>query len=214
MFDSNVFAFTGIAFLLTITPGADTMLVMRSVLARGQRAGLLTTIGICCGLFIHATLSAVGLSLILVRSAAAFEIVKFVGAAYLIFLGLQSIARVMRHHLGAADDPRPGLSHAGRSTKRRAFIEGLLSNVLNPKVAVFYLAFLPQFIMPGDPVLLTSMLLASIHFVLGLLWFSLVTLLLARLRAILARQHIQRRLEAITGAILIVFGVRLALERR
>lgn len=214
MFDSNVFAFTGIAFLLTITPGADTMLVMRSVLARGQRAGLLTTIGICCGLFIHATLSAVGLSLILVRSAAAFEIVKFVGAAYLIFLGLQSIARVMRHHLGAADDPRPGLSHAGRSTKRRAFIEGLLSNVLNPKVAVFYLAFLPQFIMPGDPVLLTSMLLASIHFVLGLLWFSLVTLLLARLRAILARQHIHRRLEAMTGAILIVFGVRLALERR
>ena len=88
MLDSSVLAFTGIALLLTITPGPDTMLVMRSVVARGQRAGLLTTIGICSGLFIHASLSAVGLSVILVRSAAAFEIVKLGGAAYLLFLGL------------------------------------------------------------------------------------------------------------------------------
>jgi RhtB (resistance to homoserine/threonine) family protein len=214
MVDSSVLAFTGIAFLVTITPGADTMLVMRSVLARGPRAGLLTTIGICCGLFIHATLSAVGLSLILVRSAAAFEIVKLAGAAYLILLGIQSISRVVRHQPSVVDNPPLVRSYAARSTKRRAFLEGLLSNVLNPKVAVFYLAFLPQFIMPGDPVLLKSMLLAGIHFVLGLLWLSLVTLLLGRVRAVLTRPHIQQRLEAITGAILIAFGVRLALERR
>jgi RhtB (resistance to homoserine/threonine) family protein len=205
--------FTGIALLLTITPGADTMLVMRSVVARGQRAGLLTTIGICCGLFVHASLSAVGLSVILVRSAAAFESVKLVGAAYLIFLGVQSLWRVMYHQSRVADDAPLERGHGTARTKRRPFLEGLLTNVLNPKVAVFYLAFLPQFIRPGDPVLLKSVFLASIHFLLGLLWLSLVTLVLGRLRAVLTRPHIQQRLEAITGVILIAFGVRLALER-
>jgi RhtB (resistance to homoserine/threonine) family protein len=206
--------FTGIALLLTITPGADTMLVMRSVVARGQRAGLLTTIGICCGLFVHASLSAVGLSVILVRSAAAFEFVKLVGAGYLIFLGVQSLWRVMHHQSRVADDAPLERGHGAARTKRRPFLEGLLTNVLNPKVAVFYLAFLPQFIRPGDPVLLKSVFLASIHFLLGLLWLSLVTLVLGRLRAVLTRPHIQQRLEAITGIILIAFGVRLALERR
>ena len=213
MFDSSMLTFTGIALLLTITPGADTMLVMRSVVARGQRAGLLTTIGICCGLFVHASLSAVGLSVILVRSAAAFEFVKLVGAAYLIFLGVQSLWRVMHHQSRVADDAPLERGHGTARTKRRPFLEGLLTNVLNPKVAVFYLAFLPQFIRPGDPVLLKSVFLASIHFLLGLLWLSLVTLVLGRLRAVLTRPHIQQRLEAITGIILIAFGVRLALER-
>ena len=213
MFDSSMLTFTAIALLLTITPGADTMLVMRSVVARGQRAGLLTTIGICCGLFVHASLSAVGLSVILVRSAATFELVKVVGAAYLIFLGVQSLWRVMHHQSRGADDAPLERGHGTARTKRRPFLEGLLTNVLNPKVAVFYLAFLPQFIRPGDPVLLKSVFLASIHFLLGLLWLSLVTLVLGRLRAVLTRPHIQQRLEAITGVILIAFGVRLALER-
>src|SRR5262249_58557901 len=84
--DQQVIAFAGIAALLTITPGQDTVLVIRNVIAHGQRAGVLTIVGICCGLFVHATLSAVGLSLILVRSATAFEVVKLLGAAYLIWL--------------------------------------------------------------------------------------------------------------------------------
>ena len=214
MFNSSVLAFTGIALLLTITPGADTMLVMRSVVARGQRAGLLTTLGISSGLFIHATMSAVGLSVILVRWAAAFEVVKLLGAAYLIVLGAQSLWRLVRHSAHGADDARLELGHGATRAGRRPFLEGLLTNVLNPKVAIFYLAFLPQFIMPGDPVLLKSMFLASIHCMLGLIWLSLVTLVLGRLRTFLARPHIQQRLEAITGAILIAFGVRLALERR
>jgi threonine/homoserine/homoserine lactone efflux protein len=87
MFDTQVLAFIGVAFVLTITPGADTMLVLRSVIARGQRAGLLAMLGICSGLFIHATLSALGLSLILVQSGTVFEVVKLLGAAYLIFFG-------------------------------------------------------------------------------------------------------------------------------
>lgn len=211
MLDTQVLAFTGIAALLTITPGADTMLVIRSVLGRGQRAGFLTAFGICCGLFVHATLSAIGLSLILVRSAAAFEIVKFAGVAYLVWLGAQSLSRGMRgaEHASTLLGPTPA-----QRSRTRAFMEGLLTNVLNPKVAIFYVAFLPQFITPDDAVFAMSILLAAIHFVLGIVWLSLVSVMLGRLRAVLTKPVVQRRLEACTGAILIAFGVRLAMERR
>lgn len=207
LIDSQVLAFTGIAALLTLTPGSDTMLVVRSALVRGRRAGLLTVLGICCGLFVHATLSALGVSVVLVKSARAFEMVKLAGAGYLIYLGLQSIRSVTRGVPG-------GERQAGPVGARRAFVEGLLNNVLNPKVAVFYLAFLPQFIAPGDPALAKSILLAAIHFIQGIVWLSCVTLFVGRLRRALTRPRVQRTLESVTGLVLVGFGVRLALDRR
>src|SRR5260221_14633766 len=135
MIDSRVLAFTGIAFILTITPGADTMLVLRSVLAYGRRAGLFSALGICNGLLIHAPLSALGLSLLLVRSATAFEIVKFAGACYLIFLGVQSLWRVLRHQ---AEPVAINAENGDIVQSRRAqhsYLDGLLTNLLNPKVA-------------------------------------------------------------------------------
>lgn len=213
MIDNQVLAFTGIAAILTVTPGADTMLVMRSVFARGQRAGLLTSLGICSGLFFHATLSGLGLSLILVRSATAFEIVKLIGALYLVYLGGQSLWQAFRR---GAKEPSTKEGSGNKQKKEwwQSFLEGLLTNVLNPKVAVFYLAFLPQFISPSDPVLAKSLLLAGIHFMLGILWLSLVTMFLGRVRGFLIRPRVQRTIEATTGAILIAFGARLAIERR
>jgi RhtB (resistance to homoserine/threonine) family protein len=213
MVDNQVLAFTGIAAVLTLTPGADTMLVMRSVFARGQRAGLLTTLGICSGLFFHATLSALGLSLILVRSAAAFEVVKLAGACYLIYLGGQSLWQAFRP--GERElSPDGGAVAKQKKEWWQSFLEGLLTNVLNPKVAIFYLAFLPQFISPGDPVLAKSLLLAGIHFMLGVVWLSLVTMFLGKVRASLTRPRVRRAIEATAGAVLIAFGVRLAMERR
>ena len=214
MIDPQVLAFTAIAAILTVTPGADTLLVIRSVLLRGQKAGLLTTLGICSGLFFHATLSALGLSLILVRSAAAFEGLKLVGACYLIFLGGQSLWRAFRHHTGRLDGESASADAVQRKKAWRSFCEGLLTNVLNPKVAIFYLAFLPQFINYGEPVLGKSMLLAGIHFTLGAAWLSLVIVFLGRMRGLLSRPSIQRGIEATAGAILIAFGVRLAIARR
>jgi RhtB (resistance to homoserine/threonine) family protein len=207
MIDARVLAFTGIAALITITPGSDTMLVLRSALVRGRRAGLLTVLGICAGLFIHATLSALGLSVVLVRSARAFEIVKLAGAAYLVFLGLQSVRSAAR--AGSVAERLPEVVGA-----RRAFVEGLLNNVLNPKVAIFYLAFLPQFIGPSDPVLAKSILLAAIHFTEGVIWLSLLTVFVARLRGVLANPRVHRALESVTGLVLIGFGVKLATARR
>lgn len=217
MLDPQILAFTGVAALLTITPGADTLLVMRSVLARGQRAGLLTTLGICTGCLLHAAFSALGLSLILMRSAAAYEAVKWLGAGYLVYLGVQSLRGAWRNAAGnalaeqsAKLPPLPPTPTA----PRRAFLEGLLTNLFNPKVAIFYLAFLPQFLSPGDPVLAKSMLLALIHAVLGVTWLSLITLFLGRMRLLLERPRVKRSIEAAAGTMLILFGLRLALEKR
>jgi RhtB (resistance to homoserine/threonine) family protein len=214
MINPQVLAFTGIAAILTLTPGADTMLVMRNVLARGQRAGILTAVGICSGLFFHATLSALGLSLILVRSAVVFEMVKLTGACYLIFLGGQSLWRALHHGASKVPDTHESIVIEQKKESCRSIVEGLLTNVLNPKVAIFYLAFLPQFISPGDPVLAKSVMLAGIHFTLGIIWLSLVTVFLGRMRALLTRPRVRGAIEATTGAVLIAFGVRLAMERR
>lgn len=205
--DASLVAFTAVAALVVLTPGADTLLVVRNVLGRGRRAGLATTAGIVAGCFVHATLSVLGLSAILVRSAAVFEVVRLAGAAYLVWLGLRSLAGAWRP---AADAAAP-VPAAGA---RRSFVEGALSNVLNPKVAIFYLALLPQFIGPGDPVLARSMLLAAIHVGLGLVWLSLVSFGLASLGRVLTAARLRRRLEALTGVVLVGLGVRLALERR
>jgi RhtB (resistance to homoserine/threonine) family protein len=212
--DPQIIAFAIIAGLLTMSPGADTMLVIRNVVARGRRAGLVTAVGACCGLFIHATLSALGLSLILVNSAAAFRMVKLLGAGYLVWLGIQSLRQAFRRSPhGAIDAGGPASSPARPALGRWSFVEGLLSNLLNPKVAVFYLAFLPQFMGPGDWVLGKSMFLAGIHWIEGVVWLSAVTLFVARLRSWISRPRVTRAIEATTGAILVVFGVRLAIER-
>ena len=213
MVDHQVMAFTGIAALLTITPGADTMLILRSVFGRGQKAGVLTMIGICSGLFFHATLSALGLSLILVRSATAFEIVKILGACYLIYLGGQSLWRAKNSretHLGLPET----IVTRQKKENWKGFFEGTFTNVLNPKVAIFYLAFLPQFISPNDWILGKSILLASIHFTEGIIWYSILIFSLGRMRALLVRPRVKQGLEALSGTVLIAFGVRLALERR
>jgi RhtB (resistance to homoserine/threonine) family protein len=214
MFDTQMWAFIGVALVLTITPGADTMLVLRSVLARGQRAGLLATLGICSGLLIHAMFSALGLSLILVQSATSFEVIKLAGAAYLIFLGSQSLWQGLGKRPDATSEPAQAKMATPKKSTRQALLEGLLSNVLNPKVSVFYLAFLPQFIRPGDPVLAKTVLLAGLHLGMGIIWLGLVTILAAQMRSWLVRPQVQRKIEALAGAVLILFGARLALERR
>jgi threonine/homoserine/homoserine lactone efflux protein len=213
MFDSQVLAFAGVALLLTLTPGLDTMLVIKNVFAGGSRAGVFTTLGINTGVFFHATVSALGLSLILVQSALAFEIVKLVGATYLIFLGGQALWQAWRKPPQAMAAPS-SVTVPGKTRVWGCYREGLLTNILNPKMAVFYLAFLPQFISPGDPVLAKSLLLAGIHDVMGLIWLCTLALCVGKLSGWLTRPSVRQKLEMTTGAIMVGLGVRLALERR
>jgi len=220
MLDHQVLVFTGIAALLTITPGADTFLVIRNVLRGGRQAGVVTTLGICCGLFVHATLSALGLSIVLLHSANAYLALKWAGAVYLMWLGLGSIRDAIRGGDDGWSRSEPAETGSPRGERvaafrlRYPFVEGMTNNVLNPKVAVFYLAFLPQFIGPGDPALAKSLLLAGIHFVQGIVWLVGLAFLFDRGRVVLASARARRALEAISGTVLLGFGVRLAFEDR
>src|SRR5688500_14815916 len=206
--------FAGVAALMARTPGADTMLVLRTVMARGQRAGILATLGICSGLPVHALLSALGLSAILVRSAEAFEVVKWAGAGYLVFLGVQSLTHAIRGRHSEETDALIADATTRQASGKRSFLEGLFTNLLNPKVALFYLALLPQFVSSPETAFFESLMFAAIHLVLSLLWLFIVVAFVARLRAVVTSQSVRRGMEAMTGIILVGLGVQLALERR
>jgi threonine/homoserine/homoserine lactone efflux protein len=170
--------------------------------------------GIAAGCVVHAFLSAVGVSLILVRSAEAFAVLRLCGAAYLILLGAQSVRRWLRSDDGAPAGPGARSGAPRPSRRLRSFAEGLLTNVLNPKVGIFYLAFLPQFIGPGDAALARSLLLGALHIGIGVVWLSVVALGMGRIRPLVESRLWRARLEGVSGAVLIALGVRLAAERR
>lgn len=211
--NSHYLAFAGIAAVLTITPGADMALVAKNVFTRGRSGSFATILGICSGLFVHATASALGLSAILARSARAFEVVKWVGAAYIFYLGVMALGRavIVRAPVRPASSEKTAVRGAGNCG---GFVEGLLTNVLNPKVALFYLTFLPQFIAPGDPVLKVSLFLASLHVAMGLVWLTIYGNALHKLNTTMTRRGVRRAIEAVTGGLLMALGARLAFARK
>jgi threonine/homoserine/homoserine lactone efflux protein len=208
--DPQLLAFALVAAVVTVIPGADMALVARSVLTRGRRAGYVTSVGVCTGLWVHALASALGLSAILMTSAALFSAVKLAGALYLAALGVVSLRRA----LTPGPDSLAGAPAATARDARRAFVQGLLSNLLNPKVALFYLTLLPQFVRSSDSVLARSLLLAAVHVGIGLIWLLCYTYFLGRLSVVLQRPRVRRVLEGVTGALLIGLGGRLAWDRR
>ena len=204
MIDSQIWLFISIAVLLAVTPGADMALVMRNTLVGGRPAAWQTVLGIEAGVVVHAAASSAGLSVILAQSATAFSMVKTAGAAYLVWLGVQSI-----RNAGA-----PSLKPAATSAAGSRFVEGLLTDLLNPKVALFFLTFLPQFISPGEPVLQKSLMLAGIHIVISGMWLLIYAECIAGISGFLSRAEVRRKLEGITGVLLVIVGVRLAFAER
>lgn len=193
--------------LLSMSPGVDTIIVMRNSAVGGYKKGLLTSLGICLGLFGHATVSALGLSVILLGSASLFTALKLVGAAYLIYLGYQSLRSAARPTgLIVSKDGMEGLSY------RAAFRQGLLSNVLNPKPIIFYMAFLPQFINPEYSALQQSLFMALMHFTISMTWQSLLAILVHKAKTWLAKPQVSRVIDGLSGVLLLGFGTRLALQ--
>jgi threonine/homoserine/homoserine lactone efflux protein len=210
MLDQSVIAFTIAAFVLTITPGNDTILVLKNSISGDRASGFATMFGVCSGLIVHGTFAALGISVILMKSATAFQIVKFVGAGYLIFLGLQSLRTAWKSRKEAVLDAMNSSSKA--KGVARSFGQGVLTNVLNPKVALFYLSFLPQFVRSTDPHI-KPLLLACIHIGLGIIWLSIIILMINKLRKVLVNPKVKAATEAVCGTMLAGLGIKLALQK-
>jgi threonine/homoserine/homoserine lactone efflux protein len=195
--------------LLTITPGVDTMLVIRNTARGGWRDGAVSSLGICSALFLHATISAVGISVILLQAAWAFSLLKTAGAGYLIWLGLSSWRKVLRQEKFEIAKGKPSV---GDFLVQRSLREGFLSNILNPKTAIFYMAFLPQFINPAKSALLQSLFLAGLHFVIAMIWQCLLALMVKQLKIWLQRPRVSQVFDGITGTVMIALGLRVATE--
>jgi len=205
--DLGLFVISGL--LLNITPGADTLYIVARSTGQGRRAGLVAALGIGAGCMVHTLAAAVGLSAILAASAGAFVVVKWVGAAYLVWLG---VGLLRGGSPKAAADARAPAS-AALST---VFTQGLLTNVLNPKVALFFLAFLPQFIDAAAPnKALAFVALGMIFNVNGTLWNLLVAWLAAGVgRRLAVRGKAARWFGRAVGGVFVYLGIRLALAER
>ncbi len=194
---------------LTLSPGVDTLLVMRNAARGGNRDGLLTSLGICCGLFVHATISAAGLSMVLLGSAELFMLLKLAGAGYLVWLGVQSLRSALQRRQLQFDQPAAINDIAAAISLR----EGLLSNLLNPKPIIFYMAFLPQFIDPVYPALPQALMMAGVHFAIGMLWLGSLALMVNRARRWLQQPRVGRAMDSVTGVLLMGFGISLMTSR-
>lgn len=199
-------AFSAAAALLTITPGLDTAMVLRAATAHGRRSGALGALGICLGCMAWGAMVSAGLGALLLASPMAYLALKWAGAAYLLWLGIGLIWHP-RREFASDTEPHP----AGPPTN--FFAQGLLTNLLNPKVGVFYVTFLPQFIPEGADVAAFSLLLAAIHSLLGLLWFALLVAATLPLTRVLRRPAVIAALDRLTGGIFVAFGAKLALGR-
>lgn len=193
--------------LLIILPGPDTAIVTKNTVVAGRKGGMQTMLGSCVGLSIHTIAAVAGLSAIIVKSAVAFTVLKYVGAAYLCYLGVRTL---MNMRAKKTDVDEELLVEAMGSSY---FKQGFITNVTNPKVAVFFLTFLPQFLAPGADAFWSFLVMGIIYTVLTFAWFFFYVVLLDKVRNFMKRPSTQASIEAITGVVLIGFGIKLAFEK-
>ena len=193
--------------LLIILPGPDTAIVTKNTVVAGRKGGMQTMLGSCVGLSIHTIAAVAGLSAIIVKSAVAFTVLKYVGAAYLCYLGVRTLMNMRAKKTDVDEDL---LVEAKGSSY---FKQGFITNVTNPKVAVFFLTFLPQFLAPGADAFWSFLVMGIIYTVLTFAWFFFYVVLLDKVRNFMKRPSTQASIEAITGVVLIGFGIKLAFEK-
>ena len=206
---AEILTFTVVAGLLVMSPGPNGVLIAKTVPTSGRSAGFANVVGFVAAFYLHGALSVLGISLLLVQSATAFMIVKYLGAAYLCWIGIKALISAFR---GIEDAVVPSPAQRQR-TLWKAFGEGFLTNGLNPKVSMFYLAAFPQFIAVGQTSAASSFLLVSIHAAINALWFGAMVLLMARLTRMASSGTVQRWLKGVTGVVFLGFGAKLATVR-
>ncbi len=198
-------AFLAIAVVVIVTPGPDTALTLRNTLLGGRASGIRTALGVVTGQAVWTVATSAGIAALLVASEPAFHAVKLAGAAYLVYLGAQTLIRGLR----GGHAPR-----VARNGRRAAYREGLLSNLGNPKMAAFFTSLLPQFA-PGGEASFAGLLALGLLFAgMTLAWLALYAVAVSRAGDALRRPGVRRALDAVTGAVLVAFGLRLATDRR
>jgi threonine/homoserine/homoserine lactone efflux protein len=202
-------AFAGISAVVVMTPGPDTAVTIGGVLGGGRRGGLFTALGVCCGQAIWTLAASAGIAALLVASQPAFLAVKYAGAAYLVFLGAHSIRSALRHKReGVQAEEQAEVMPPPRGALA-SWRRGLLSDLGNPKMAVFFTSLLPQFGSHFAGLALLGLVFSAMTFV----WLACYAVAVARMGGLLSRARVRRALDAATGAVLIALGVRLATER-
>jgi threonine/homoserine/homoserine lactone efflux protein len=209
--DGTFAAFLAIAAVVIVTPGQDTALTIRNTLLGGRTGGVSTAAGVAIGQATWTLAASVGLTAILVASEPLFAAIRVIGAAYLVYLGLHSLWLAVRAQLvaGAGVSGRPG----GLSP-RIALRQGALSNLGNPKMAIFFSSLLPQFVTPGSSSFVAMAALGLVFVTMTLLWLSAYAAVVARVGHLLGRPRIRRTIDATMGALLVAFGIRLAVAER
>ncbi|QCR31177.1 LysE family translocator [Lysinibacillus sp. SGAir0095] len=193
-------SFILMTLFVVMSPGVDTALITKRTISGGKKEGLLMALGITAGSLGHTLAATLGLSALVLQSAVAFSILKWVGAIYLIYLGVQSlIARKSPENVTTAD----------RNAKGSPWKEGLLSNLLNPKVAVFFITFLPQFVSSKENAMMELLAMGCFYSILSILWFVFYVFCLTYIREWLLSATVQNYMEKLTGIVLIGFGVKL-----
>lgn len=208
---SAIVAFSVAAALLTVTPGLDTALVLRTATVEGARQAMAAGAGVVAGVLAWALLASLGLGAVLAVSEIGYRVLQYAGAAYLFWLGSRMLLAALRPGPAMPDGPAMA---APRGPAGGWFWRGLMTNLLNPKVGVFYVSFLPQFIPAGVSVVAFSVGLAAIHAAMGVLWFAAIVAATRPFSRLLRRPAFTRTVDGLTGSVLIAFGIRLALERR
>jgi threonine/homoserine/homoserine lactone efflux protein len=201
-------AFSIAAGLLTVTPGLDTALVLRTAAAEGPKKAAMAAAGVCLGTVVWAAAVGLGLGALLAASKLAYDILKWAGAAYLVWLGAHLLLRPRDRFEIAATASARGVSASGW------FGRGVLNNLLNPKAGVFYVSFLPQFVPPTAPAAPFMILLGTLHAAMGAVWFGAIIGATRPISGALQKARVVRWLDRLTGGVFVGFGVRLALERR
>lgn len=205
--DAQLLAFAGVSLLLAVTPGPDMAVVTKNALAHGRRGVILTTSGIALALVIWVTATAVGLSALLRTSGEVLFLLKVAGAAYLAYLGIRTLleSRAQPADLLAGTPPLAP-AHA-------VFRQGFLSAISNPKLGVFFVTFLPQFVVPGQPVFSRLLELGVTFALIGWIWMNVYGFSITRLRQVITAPRVRQWMQRVTGIVLLGFGARLALER-
>jgi len=204
----NLGAFLVVSLVVICTPGPDTALMIRNTLSGERRAGIATAIGITAGIAVWTLAASAGVAALLSASEPVFRALQLAGAAYLVYLGAQSLVAAVagRRREAAAAGDCPTLS------PKRAFRQGLLSNLGNPKIAVFFVSLLPQFVSHGSESFFALAVLGFLFSLMGLAWLILYAVVVAKAGQFL-RGRVRRALDAVTGTVLVAFGLRLATER-